>query len=79
MFAGVGSIYPKYAEAAEWFKKSAKQGYAAAYTKLGECFFSGKGVTEDKEQAVAYFKKASAKDPVALSKLGICYYSGQGV
>ena len=79
LFAGVGSVFPNYAEAVEWFKKSAKQDYTAAYTKLGECFLTGKGVTEDKEQAVAYFKKASANDPMALSKLGICYYSGQGV
>ena len=25
LFAGVGSVFPNYAEAVEWFKKSAKQ------------------------------------------------------
>ena len=44
------------------------------------CIYSGKGVTEDSNEAIKWYKKAAEQDMnEAQISLGIMYYSGEGV
>jgi TPR repeat protein len=47
--------------AAEWIKKVATQGLAAAQAFLGELYARGEGVERDAEQAVAWWRKAATQ------------------
>ncbi len=47
---------------------------------LGCCYYYGKGVIEDKVEAVKWYRKAADQgDAIAQSFLGLCYYTGEGV
>lgn len=44
------------------------------------CYYEGRGVARDMEQAVAWYRKAAEQgDPRAQYNLGVCYELGQGV
>ena len=45
-----------YATAAQEFKKAAEQGDAIAQFNLGAMYDTGKGVTEDKQEAVKWYR-----------------------
>ena len=63
-------------KAAEWYERSAKQGYAPAQRNFGRICHAGKNFTK----AVEWFAKAAEQgDANAQSSLGICYASGKGV
>jgi len=47
-----------YDQAAQWYRKAAKQGYAEAQVRLGSLYISGKGVARDSGQAVRWYFKA---------------------
>ena len=69
-------------KAFELFSKSAKQGYAEAYTSIGECYYYGKGIKRDYAEAVRWFlKNAETEEPsaYALYHLSRCYRFGRGV
>lgn len=69
-----------YEEAAAWYKQAALSGYAAAQNYLGEYYYYGNGVEEDKEEAVEWFRKAAEQGyAAAQNSLGKCYYNGEGV
>ena len=48
-----------YKKAARLFKEAAKQGYAPAEEKLGYMYGRGQGVSQDRYEAVHWFKKAA--------------------
>ena len=58
----------------------AQNGYAKAQYHLGDCYYEGKGVSEDYEQAVFWYRKAAEQGYVkAQHDLGYCYQYGKGV
>ena len=48
-----------YARAAEWYRKAAEQGHAAAQGHLGVMYASGEGVKQDYAQAVEWYRKSA--------------------
>jgi len=66
-------------ELVDWYRKSAEQGYAYAQFRLGECYYKGKGVPEDKAEATNWYCKAAKQGHVeAQYKLGECNFKGEG-
>ena len=60
--------------------RKAEQGDAEAQNSIGDCYYFGKGVQQDYNQAVDWYKKAAGQgDATAQNNLGICYANGQGV
>jgi len=45
--------------AADWFRKSAAQGFSEAQFMLGKCYLAGNGVEKNKEEAIKWWKVAS--------------------
>jgi hypothetical protein len=69
-----------YAQARDWFQKSAAQGNANAQNELGYMYFSGKGVTQDYAQARDWFQKSAAQGKATAQVwLGYMYENGLGV
>ena len=69
-----------YAQALDWFQKSADQGNAAAQCNLGWMYQNGKGVAQDYAQALDWFQKSAAQgNAAAENKLGAMYMNGRGV
>ena len=61
-------------------KRMADRGDAEAQTKLGERYYKGEGVAQDKAGAVKWFRKAAEQGfALAQNYLGVCYYNGEGV
>lgn len=53
---------------------------AEAQYKLGVCYYYGRGVEEDEEEAAKWYRKAAEQGyAVAQFMLGECYYDGEGV
>lgn len=70
----------RYQEAAEWGRKSAEQGYAAAQNLLGIRYETGHGVEHNLTEAAKWFHKAAEHDIVnAHITLGMLYFNGLGV
>ena len=67
----------------DYFKmvlRNAEKGYAASQEELANCYYYGKGVTQDYEKAVYWFKKAANQwNAHAQYRLGVCYSMGKGV
>ena len=62
------------------FKKSAEFGNAKAQRMLGDCYYVGEGIREDKQEAVKWFRLAAEQgDAAAQWMLGDCYYVGEGI
>jgi TPR repeat protein len=62
------------------FKESANLGFGLAYYNLGYCYFSGDGVTKDRNEGVNYYKKAAHLGcAIAEHKLANCYENATGV
>jgi len=59
MFANGQGVERDYAAAAEWYRKAAEKGVAAAQTKLGRLYAEGKGVPRDMEYAYAWYSVAA--------------------
>ncbi len=58
----------------------AKKGDAAAQTKLGEMYKDGKGVKQDKQEAVKWFRKAAEQGHARAQNIfGLMYSNGEGV
>lgn len=66
--------------AAEWYRKSAEQGYAVAQYKLGRCYDYGDGIEHDCQKAVEWYRKSVEQGcAMAQCDLGNCYKHGRGV
>ncbi len=75
-----GEVSPNDAEVANKYRQAAEQGDADAQNTLGECYYYGRGVPEDKEEAVKWFRQAAEQGHApAQNTLGECYYNGEGV
>jgi len=69
-----------FAQAAVWYEKAAKQGYAEGQYFLGYCYYAGEGVEQDFTKAAElYIKAAEQGHPRAQQKLSSCYYQAEGV
>jgi len=63
-----------------YFFKAAKRGFAPAQCRLGNCYYNGEGVEEDKVEAVKWFRRAAEEgEEYAQNNLGVCYDKGEGV
>ena len=51
----------QYKDALGWYKKSAKQGYAPAQSRLGQMYLEGIYVKKDLEKAIFWYEKAQAQ------------------
>jgi len=60
--------------------RGGRQGRADAQRSLGGCYGNGKGVAQDHEAALRWFRKAAAQGHAAAQqKVGTCYEHGEGV
>ena len=56
------------------------QGNAEAQWRLGYCYYVGKGIREDKREAVKWYRLAAGQgNAEAQWRLGYCYYVGKGI
>ncbi|MBP5544012.1 MAG: SEL1-like repeat protein [Kiritimatiellae bacterium] len=61
-------------------RQSADNGSAGAQASLGYCYYHGRGVEENAEEAVKWYRKAVEQgNASAQNNLGNCYYKGSGV
>ena len=80
MYANGQGVRQDDAQAAQWYRKAAEQGYAQAQSNLGVMYANGQGVRQDYVQAVQWFGKAAEQGIAeAQSNLGVMYVKGQGV
>lgn len=79
----LGAMYYKdqdYAQAIQWYQKSADQGNIYSQNNLGIMYKTGQGVRQDYAKALDLFKKAADQDSAdSQFNLGIMYYKGEGV
>lgn len=67
-------------QAAIFYRRAAENGHVGAQSRLGRCYFDGKGVKRDYAQAVEWLTKAAESgEPEAQDLLGKCYAKGLGV
>jgi TPR repeat protein len=73
--------------ALKWLNQAAGEGDARAQTELGDCYYYGDGVAENKAEGVRWYRMAAEQyrlaaeqgNAAAQSNLGICYSNGKGV
>ena len=69
-----------YAEAFNWWSKSAEQGYVVAQNNLGLMYYNGYGVEKDYAKAFNWWSKSAEQGLAwAQNNLGDMYYYGRGV
>ena len=79
MYAQGKGVPQDYAKAAEWYRKAAEQGVAAAQYNLGVIYANGQGVPQNITEARKWFEKAAEQDVgLAEDSLGTFFGSGQG-
>ncbi len=77
---GGGEIKRDYPLAADWYRKSAAQGIAAAQNNLGLMFAEGRGVPLDTGRAAQLWIAAGHNDhSIAQYNLALAYFRGDGV
>ena len=47
------------AEGIKWYRTAADEGYAEGQYTLGQCYYNGDGVIEDKVEAVKWYRMAA--------------------
>ncbi|MCR4921599.1 MAG: protein kinase [Bacteroidaceae bacterium] len=76
----LGKAYYNGAEAVEWYRKYAEQGFSDAQYNLGDAYHWGKGVEQDYAEAVKWYRKSAEQgNSVAQFLLGCAYYSGVSI
>ena len=74
------ALSKSYEEQFEYWKKEAETGSPVAQVFLGDCYFNGKGVAQDKAKGVElYTKSADQGNEFGEYVLAECYSSGDGV
>ena len=69
-----------YNSAFQYYLKAEEKGSFYAAYNLGQLYYYGNGVKEDKPEAVKWYRKAAERGYVdAQQKLGYCYDTGNGV
>ena len=77
---GKGGLTVDYAEALKYYTLSSQQGNLRAYYRLGDLYYFGRGVAEDKGRAAEYYQNAADRgDFDATQKLAIMYRDGDGI
>lgn len=51
----------QFQQAAKWYLKAANGGYARAQNAIGSCFYKGKGVNQNFDLAIEWFRKAASQ------------------
>ena len=70
----------KFPEMQQLFLTAAKMGYVDAQFGVGECYYTGKGVTQNIQEAVFWYKRAAVQGyALARERLETCYSKGEGV
>ena len=78
--SGTGGVSRDYQKAAQWYQKSADQGYASAQLNLGALYSDGSGVPQNQAKAAELYRKAAEQgNGAAQYNLGLCYSNGKGV
>jgi len=79
MYAEGRGVTQDDAQAVNWHRKAAEQGYAMAQILLGIRYREGRGVPQDDVQAVDWYRKAAEQGyaPAQLN-LGVMYAEGLG-
>lgn len=78
-FEGLG-VKQNYEKAAQWYRRSAEQGFMFAQTNLGYLYEKGYGIAPDLETFVYWTSKAAEQgDQWAQANLGEAYDLGKGV
>lgn len=79
----LGNMYAlaqDYSKAAEWYRKSAEQGFSEAQNKLCIGYANGLGVTQNDLEALDWCRKASVQgEGESLYLLSFIYLFGRGV
>lgn len=79
----LGNLYEKqrsYVKAAEYWRKSADQGYAPAEVAIGFAYGSARGVGRNVPVAISWYRKAADQGyPLAEYAMGSFYATGRGV
>ena len=71
---------PETAQAVDWFRRAAAQGYASAEYQMGQMYDFGFGVAQDNTQALAWYRKAAEHGSAAAARtLGEFYRRGRAV
>ena len=65
-FKGHG-VEKSYEEAAKWYEKAAKQGFAEAQFSLGAMYYNGYGVEQSYEEAAKWYEKAAEQQKTHFS------------
>ena len=68
MYYNGQSIQRDYAEAANWVRKAAEQGYASAQAYLGIMYWNGQGVPQDAILGYMWMNLAAAHEPDAVGE-----------
>ena len=78
----IGNIYygkENYEEANKWYELAGEAGYDWGWQNLGNDYRDGLGVSEDKDKAIEYYKKAYVMNGVAAGdsadRIGMIYYN----
>src|ERR1700723_2189692 len=75
---GTGGVTRDPVQAAQWFRKSAEQGYAPGESAYADCLRDGSGVRQDGVAARAWYAKAVAQGN-AFAEAGLGYALEQGI
>ena len=68
------------AQAVEWLRKAAAQGYAPAEFQMGQIYDFGFGVSQDNDRAFQWYRLAAQHGSAAGQRaVGECYEKGRGV
>lgn len=77
---GVGGVPRNLEQAAKWYLKSARQGYAKAQHNLALLYEDGRGLPQSYEQAAIWYAKAAQQSfAEAQNNLAVLYLLGEGV
>ena len=62
----------------EMFRKAAAQGWTRAILAMGDCYYKGDGVRQDKVEALKWLKQAANEgDPIGASYMAFLYERGE--
>lgn len=77
---GAGAVPADPVKAVECYRQAAEAGSQDALYELGNCFYYGFGVPQDRKEGLRLLNLAAGKNvDMALNQLGIIYLDGDGV
>mgnify|MGYP000689753072 CR=1 FL=1 len=68
-----------YTKAYNYLKESAEKGNAEAQYSVAVMYYTGKGVVQDYNQSIYWFKRAISNEHIAaIYQIGVIYFEGRG-